>query len=260
MIHIITVGSDSNQVSLFLRSRSDQVNFDMQCTFIIWDQVDFTDCKILFFSMNAIEWRKDEGRGNCVLSHEELFNTAGCKFVKDGKLHIQFVIRERELPEYVSLQARFATLDSERVSRVLAMLTAANDSETVKLKMADGTVLKAHKQIIGEKSEVFQKMFDIEMIEKSERSVNIIGYSGKVMEEFLQFLNIGKVDFTGKIAIAIELYDAAKTYMVAELPEMCVTYLKSQLTLLNVGTILHFADRNGEGDLFDVFCCDVIGR
>lgn len=59
--------------------------------------------------------------------------------------------------------------------------------------------------------------------------------------------------------IAIELYEAAKTYQVAELPDMCVTYMKSQLTSSNVGQILQFADLSGEDDLFDA-CCDVIAR
>lgn len=123
------------------------------------------------FSANASKWKT--GYGGVLLKHNELFNNAGCRYVMDGKLHIQFVIREREMPEYVSLQARFAALDSDRVSRFFKMWAAADDSEFVKWNMSDGTILKAHKQIIGEKSEVFQRMFDIDMIETSERSVSI---------------------------------------------------------------------------------------
>lgn len=192
-----------------------------------------------------------------MLTHDELFNAAGCNFARDGKLHIVFVFRESELPEYVHLQARFAAVDSEKVVRVHAINSKADDSEFVKLRMSDGTILRAHRDIISEKSEVFQRMFDIDMIEKCERAVDIIGFSGKVMEELLQFMSFGLVSFTE--VVAMELYQAAKTYQVAELPEICVTYLKSRLTPSNVGKIVQFADMSGENDLFDA-CCDVIGR
>lgn len=126
-----------------------EVNFDMQLTIVVWNQTRFSSSKTMRTKTNRGAWQDIGAVSGPKMSHKELYAVNGCKYVRDGKMHIQIVIQELESPDLVSMQAQLNALDSSLVSRVFAMNAKADDRETVKLKMSDGTILKAHKQIIS---------------------------------------------------------------------------------------------------------------
>lgn len=133
-------------------------------------------------------------------------------------------------------------------------LTAA-DADSVLLKTHDGMTLKACKQILGAHSSVFESMFEIDMQEASKKAVEIIDFSGSVMQELLRFIYSGEV--RGIENIEVELYEAAKVYEIAELPELCLKSIVRSLTVANVFEIVVFADLHGVDDLFNE-CCEII--
>lgn len=227
----------------------------MQYTFIVWDQVHHNNHKTKTSTRVGTEWEKDAGYGyDSLITQSELYDRES-GFVKDGKLHLVVVIRESTLPQ--PTKTEISSSDQDQANKFFSMVASKDYHDFVTLVTSDRTELKALKGIISEKSVVLQKMFEIDMVEKSEGVVKVIDFSGNVMQELLRFMSIGKVCNIDEIAV--ELYQASKTYQVDELLKICVHSIESTLDISNAFDVLPFADVNDEDELFDS-CCNVIGR
>lgn len=98
--------------------------------------------------------------------------------------------------------------------------------------------LLAHKCILSTKSSVFAAMFQLNMIEKTEKIVEINDIRFEVMRELLRFFYIGKV---GDIKnLALDLYKAADKYNLDGLKDICEDNMCQNLSITNVFDYLHF--------------------
>lgn len=225
----------------------------MKCCLIVLDQQNYEDNKLMELStISGSEWKKDQAKGLRILPRDELYAGAGCRFLKNGKVHVVVVIREDS--QSIIKTSNDKTNQSEKY---FMMMTTMEPNDIVTLKTSDGTVLRAHKKIIGAKSIVLQKMFDTDMTEKKTKAVNIIDFSGRVMQELLKFICIGKACASEEIMF--ELYEAAKAYQVDSLTVFCASAIESSIETSNVFKIAEHAALHEETKLFDS-CCNFIGK
>lgn len=248
---------NSEHVSLYLKPESGSIDFDVIYDLMILDHVDVSKYRIgrtengkrLRNEWKCVNsWGEDE-----LISHKELFDKSN-HFIKNGKMH--FVVAIREDPKTSNVKSLGENSYMDRFKELFKAMTST-DADTVNFLCEDGIQLKALKNVISKKSAVFQAMFQIDMEEKSEGSVNIIDFDSKVMEELLRFLYIGRVESIEEVDI--QLYCAANVYMVEGLHEICLESLKSRLSPFNVFEIIEFAHLHEENDLYQ-HCLQMIYR
>lgn len=138
---------------------------------------------------------------------------------------------------------------------IFSKLTSSQSD--VLIKTDDGTILRANKAVLSEKSSVFQSMFTIDMEEATSKSVDIIDFKGPVMQELLRFIYFGNVHNIDQFNI--ELFKAAKVYEIAELPEICLKSITAGVDYKNVVYIAQFANVYDLDQLFNS-CCAKIQR
>lgn len=123
------------------------------------------------------------------------------------------------------------------------------------LKACDGFEIKANKQILSQHSEVFHAMFNLDMVESSSKIVEIIGFSHKIMHELVRFIYCKQVSDID--SINIELFKAAHTYNIKDLPEFCLMSIIKHLSLRNIIDVVTLADLYDQTILFAI-CCERI--
>lgn len=101
----------------------------------------------------------------------------------------------------------------------------------------------AHKNILANGSTVFAAMFEHNMKENLENTVEISDISYEIFTEMFRFIYTGKVINIGNIAEA--LYIAADKYALYELAAACVSTLCRSISLDNAIAHLKFADIYG---------------
>lgn len=131
------------------------------------------------------------------------------------------------------------------------------DTDLVTLRTSDGVELKAFKNIISNGSVVFEKMFETDMVEKAECAVDVIDFSGEVMEELLRFMIIGKIQSIE--TVDIQLYKAATVYQVEDLQNVCLKSIENRISVNNFLEVLEFAYDHDVSEIFGR-CCEFVGR
>ena len=99
---------------------------------------------------------------------------------------------------------------------------------------------KVHKAILASVSEVFHKMFDCEMLEKTTGVVEIADIDPAVMSDFLMYIYTGTAPNLEQHAK--ELMTAADKYCMLNLTNVCTKYLLSTLSQKNAAEILLLAN------------------
>lgn len=196
------------------------------------------------------EWVKGGHGFSKLLSHDELL-AEDSGFIKDGKIFIIATIREHKVPEKSHYESSMEKFDE------FFPAVAKEQVEMVTFTCADGIKLSALKEVISAKSDVLKAAFENDMQEKQNNEVKMKEFDSVVMKEFLRFIYAGRV--RGVQMIDMKLYEAAESYMVEGLKEVCVGSMKKRLRLSNVVKFIEFADLHGEKDLFDR-CCLLIFR
>lgn len=257
----------SGHFSAYLVSKSDKVNFDLECTFIVLDRVNGTSNKIGTIEKSASYWKKNEGFGiSKLLANQKLFRTRNC-YVKDGKFHLIVIIKQviRNLQnsetyyyEKYLLESLKNRLDQSEIIELFDTMTSENfRDDTIILETADGVKMSASKEIISKKSPVFAAMFTTNMVERSRGVVKVIDFSGKALRESLRFMYFGRVQSIEEIVT--ELYEVAKVYLIEGLGDLCLSSIKSRTNFSNVFEVLEFAHVHDETGIFDD-CCEIIWR
>lgn len=224
------------------------IEFDADFDLMILDHVDASKSLIRATQRSHYEWNasdggKDWGYQN-LIPHDELLEKSN-NFTKNGQINFVVVIRMRKA---LVQDINDGTLLTE-YNALFSEMTLHN-RETVHLSCSDGKSISALKKIICSKSEVFQKMFDIDMTEKSQGSVNIIDFDSEVMSELVYFVYFGNVRESILENIDIQLYQAAEVNMIEGLKEICVKSINNRLSIQNVPEIIEFANVHEEKELY----------
>jgi speckle-type POZ protein len=101
--------------------------------------------------------------------------------------------------------------------------------------------LKAHKSILGARSDYFRRMFSAGMKENQTGVIEIVDFDPEVFEEALIFLYSG---FTSKCLdrkLAMSLLPLADKYLIERLKKACLDKIKNNLNDENVSEILALA-------------------
>lgn len=189
-----------------------------------------------------------------LIASKELFSKNN-HYVRNGQMHL--IVNIRIVPPMNSNDniPPQKTINQDPFDEVFKVMTSKADMIT--LRTSDGKELKAFKKLVAKKSIVLSRMFKTDMIEKSSGVVNIIDFSGKVMEELLKFIYVGKVDSIERIDM--ELYDAAKVYQIDGLQKICLMSITYRMNFFNLTEILIFADFHDEHDLYNL-CLEQVYR
>ncbi|CAL1275377.1 unnamed protein product [Larinioides sclopetarius] len=105
-----------------------------------------------------------------------------------------------------------------------------------------------HKCILSAHSPVFKAMFTGDMKEKTSNCVEISDVNGDALRELLLYIytdTVGDLEWPG----ATDLYRAADKYELLDLKRRCATFLKSNLSVRSVCTILVLADMHHDQEL-----------
>lgn len=103
-----------------------------------------------------------------------------------------------------------------------------------------GEEVKAHKSILCARNDVFERMFDTDMLEIKGR-VEITDIEPHIFRLFLRFMYSGKLESRDTEEL-LKLVVAADKYSVKDLVEVCSTRLLTNLSVENVIYVLMIAD------------------
>lgn len=111
-----------------------------------------------------------------------------------------------------------------------------------------GKTIPSHTAILCNRSPVFAKMFQHDMLENTSKNVVIKNIAFTIFNAFLIFLYTGEMEDKGCEA-AISLYFVADKYEVASLRKECSRILANNITVASVCRVLSLADLHGDTDL-----------
>ncbi|CAL1275374.1 unnamed protein product [Larinioides sclopetarius] len=109
----------------------------------------------------------------------------------------------------------------------------------------------AHKCILSARSPVFKAMFSGDMKEKTGKSVEIPDLDEATLRELLSYIytdTVAELQWRG----AADLYRAADKYELLDLKTRCSTFLKTNLSVSSVCTVLILADMHHDQELREV--------
>ena len=101
------------------------------------------------------------------------------------------------------------------------------------------TVFKAHRGVLASHSNVFKRMFEIEMVEKREQIVEVTDIEPHVMSDFLTYLYTGSAP--NMRVLAKDLLLAADKYDMPEFAIICEREIQNGMTFANVAEIYQLA-------------------
>lgn len=110
-----------------------------------------------------------------------------------------------------------------------------------------GKEYRAHKNILATRSNVFDKMLSVDMLESKKNHIDITDVDHEPFEEMLYYIYTGKVKNLDESAF--ELLPVADKYDLKELRRMCEEVLVKKLTTDNAAKILLFADTHRAAEL-----------
>lgn len=134
----------------------------------------------------------------------------------------------------------------ESVSKDLSSLFDESTNHDVEFICGDQAI-KAHKNILCSRSEVFATMLRTEMAEGKTGQVKIQDIDCAVFKQFLRYIYTGVLpELT--VYTALQIYEAADKYAVSPLKKQCASFLVEHLSLENACEILIISDRHSDSD------------
>lgn len=223
--------------------RVSQIKLDLNLTFVYFNRT----IKLSEDSIAKIQkWKFirfieifDKSTG--VTSVADIANTFGIYLHEDDKdtkfLTINFLDEfKNEIGEMIHLPKPTIFEDFE------ALLVTGNFSD-VTIHCGNGDELKAHKNILSNRSVVFEKMFQQDTMESKTGIVNC-GYDLEIMSAILKYIYSGNFNIED-INTAKEVYRAADYYQLPRLKCLCKSAILTATTSKNVISSLVFADSCG---------------
>lgn len=240
--------NDEFHVYLELWSNPKDVEFDFR---VVSSVLKSSITKSSYFYKS--KWtRVNQGWGYC-LTASKILREKRNELCPNGKLFLTVTIKAINLK--VLEVANESPIDCLENVLGIDMFISPDSNDLIDINTDDGTVLKAHKNLLSLKSIVFEAMFTIGMKETWSKSVDVIEFDGPVMRELLRFIYFGKVQNIEQINV--ELFKAAKVYEIAKLPEICLPSIIATVSQENVYERVLLADVYELEELFQQ-CCSVI--
>lgn len=249
---------ENDQLGVYVYSLSpDVVNFDCKLFFTIMSDLTSVSSKGI---KDKNIWKSNSNFGrSSLIDCEKLRANYEFYCSSDGKLPLRteiYLICAETLLENPKTNKRKSEFENyfENSAKTFSAMVAP-DADSILIRTHDGMTFKAYKEILGEKSIVFKNMFSTNMEESANKIVEIIGFSGQIMQELLRFVYYGHVQNIE--SLNVELFKAANVYDIGVLPEICLDSITAGLTRDNVIDIVVFADIYGLNELFQSCCAKI---
>ena len=117
------------------------------------------------------------------------------------------------------------------------------------LKVGDKE-LKAHKDVLRTRSQVFNSMLSHDMKEKNSGIIDIPDCDAEAMEQFLCYIYTGKVDSLDQSNM-LKLYYIADKYDMKGLKGKCCAFIKKSLSKLNICEVVQLALNHSDSSLLE---------
>ncbi|UYV69890.1 SPOPL [Cordylochernes scorpioides] len=204
-----------------------------------------------------LRFLQDTGRGwPRFIKREFLFDKAN-DFLPDDQLTLYCEITVIDDPVVVmsgySDTVRFKVPEPVW-SKDMNFLLESQKFADVRLNVG-GYLVKAHKNILAARSQVFAAMFEHEMEEKRHNFVEIADMAHEVLWEMLRFIYTGQAP--NLESLASRLLPAADRYGLERLKVLCEEALGANLSVENAADVLVLADLHSAHQL-KAFCIDFI--
>lgn len=132
------------------------------------------------------------------------------------------------------------------ISRDFSKLLDEDVNHDVEFKCGDLTI-KAHKDILCCRSNVFASMFQTDMVEGQTGCVKIVDIDATIFHQFLKYLYAGILPKL-TLSNSQKFYNAADKYNVITLKKQCAEFLIDNLSPENACNFLIVADRHSDVD------------
>lgn len=135
----------------------------------------------------------------------------------------------------------------ESISHDFAKLLDDGLNHDIEFTCGDQSI-KAHKDILCSRSDVFASMLQSDMVEGKTGRVNIQDVDAPIFQQFLKCLYTGILpELT--IDAAVQFYKTSDKYAVDTLRKQCADFLTDNLCRENACDVLVLADRHSDSDL-----------
>lgn len=134
----------------------------------------------------------------------------------------------------------------ESLSKDLSKLFDEGTEQDVEF-MCGTESIKAHRNVLCNRSDVFAAMFRSDMMESKTKRVKIEDMDGYIFRLFLRYLYTGVFpEIT--VDVALQFYEIADKYTVDALKTQCISFLTENLSPENAWKILILTDQHGDPD------------
>lgn len=109
----------------------------------------------------------------------------------------------------------------------------------------------AHKVILVNRSEYFQKMFSHDMVESRTGTITIDDFEPEVFQQVISYIYTGEVDGLC-VGNMCQLYVAADKYQLADLKKMCAAFIEKNITADLFYDVVVLADAHNDTGLMQI--------
>lgn len=117
------------------------------------------------------------------------------------------------------------------------------------IRTSDNKELKLHKFPLMARSITFSRMFNVDMAESENGSLDIKDFDSIVLTELFRFIYYNQVENLSQVDM--ELFKAAEKYLMDELKEKCLQSIFQTVMRKEITEVLQFADFYGLETLFE---------
>ncbi|GBM76967.1 Protein roadkill [Araneus ventricosus] len=153
----------------------------------------------------------------------------------------------KEMDEVDVFEPQMTSIVSSSFTEAMKSLLEEGTLTDVSLR-AGSKLFPAHKCILSARSSVFKAMFSRDMMEKTSQFVEITDVNEDTLRELLSYIytdSVGELEWRG----AADLYRAADKYELLDLKRRCSTFLKSEISVSSICTVLVVADMHHDQGL-----------
>ncbi|KAH8417521.1 hypothetical protein KR222_001331, partial [Zaprionus bogoriensis] len=140
-----------------------------------------------------------------------------------------------------------SNIPKSKLAEDLGSLFATGLHSDVTIETADGREVRAHKNILSARNEVFAAMFTHDMEEKCQNRIKIDDFNEDVVNVLMYFIYTGEAPNLDQLDE--KLLKAADKYNLVRLKTMCVKSLEKNLSPDNAVRICKLADLHNIAEL-----------